>query len=1178
MLYFFDNYVLDTDRRELRGNTGLVPLQPQVFDLLEYLVRQRDRVVTKDDLLDAIWGGRIVSESTLTSRINAARTAIGDRGEDQRLIRTLPRKGIRFVGAVREEDQPIGGRAAAPVIGAAAPVPPGRPLDAPPTFERRQLTVVSCDLILGAGAARMEPEDLGDLVAAYHRWIRDTVSRFNGSVGHLMGVTVLAYFGFPVAREDDAEQAVRAGLVLCAAAGEIEPRGDLRLHARIGVATGRVIIGDARDDGAGEQAPVGEAPGTASQLKNAAHPDTLLIDSSTRRLVGNLFECDEIQPINTSGTDERLRAWKVLRAGSIASRFEALHPVALTPLIGRDEEMELLVRRWQKAKSGEAQVVLISGEPGIGKSRLVTALQESLRDEPHKRLLYFCSPQHSSSAFYPIIGQLERAAQFERDDGPKVKLDKLDALLAEAGTTPQNSALLASMLGLTADGRYPHVELTPQDRRRRTLNALVEQVVALSRKIPILLIFEDLHWADPSSVEALGKVVDSIERLNALLLVTHRPELSPPWIGRSQVTAMTLNRLKRQEIDAMIQQVFRDSPLPEAIRHDIVDRADGVPLFAEEIAKAAIEAASEGVEARFVAGISRPSHSVPASLHASLMARLDRLGAAKEIAQIGASIGREFSYDLVAAVAKKEESELVASLDRLIQAGLLFLQGEPPHSTYLFKHALIQDAAYGTLLRGRRQQLHADIAGAMSIGSPSLENLQPETLAHHLTEAGLITEAVKHWLAAGKLASARSAYIEAVAHLEHGLRLITGSPDQEASRQEEFSFQVALGAALLSAKGYASGEAEQAYLRARDILDSCGETKRIEEALTGLQMVWYNQGAFANAAGAGRRMVGIAETRSDKTLSCVAHRSVASPSFMLGDFKSAVFHGRTAVADFDPELHAGLASRFGHDIGVAANVQWCTASLVVGRFAESAQARLDALGLAERSQHTNTIAYSYYYADVLPAAIVRDFSALGERARRLVDFASKNNLPQWVAWGSNFFSPSLLDAGRPEEAISASQEAIAACERLGNRAFRPLFLSYLSTALLAAGKLADSDEMFSRAIAVGNETGEQWCKTDLYICKSSLELAKGDARLAEDSLRQALETARMQGALLFELRAATRLARLWRDQDKGQQARDLLAPIRGLFGEGFDTRDLNEAKALLDELATTVFAKSGCGT
>ena len=513
------------------------------------------------------------------------------------------------------------------------------------------------------------------------------------------------------------------------------------------------------------------------------------------------------------------RAWAALRASSAESRFEALHATGLTALVGREEEFELLLRRWSKAKSGEGQVVLLSGEAGIGKSRLTAALLERLAGEPHTRLRYFCSPQHTDSAFYPIIGQMERAAGLARDDAPQAKLDKLDAVLAPTATSIEDAALFAEMLSLPNDGRYPALDLTAPQRRQRTLEALVSQMEALTRQNPVLMIFEDAHWTDPTSLEAFGRTVDRIAGLRALLIVTFRPEFEAPWIGRPHVTALTINRLAQREIDAMIDRVAGNKLLPASIRQDIVERTDGIPLFVEEMTKAVLEAEGEGEARRTVAAVPSPALAVPASLHASLMARLDRLGPAKEVAQIGAAIGREFSHALLAAVARKPEAELGSALDRLIAAGLLFRQGAPPHATYLFKHALVQDAAYGTLLREPRRALHARIAEAIESQFAEIAENQPELLARHCTEAGLIEKAAGLWGKAGQRSLERSALVEAVAQLTRALAQIASLPATPALRREQIKLQVALITPLMHVKGYAAPETKAAAERARLLIE-----------------------------------------------------------------------------------------------------------------------------------------------------------------------------------------------------------------------------------------------------------------------------------------------------------------------------------------------------------------------
>jgi class 3 adenylate cyclase len=597
-------------------------------------------------------------------------------------------------------------------------------------------------------SARMDPEDLREVISAYQKCVAETVRRFGGFVAKYLGDGVLVYFGYPQAHEDDAERAVKAGLELVAAVGSLKT--STPPQTRVGIATGLVVVGDLIGSGAAqEQAIVGETPNLAARLQGIAEPNMVIIAEGARKLLGNLFDLQDLSAQDLKGMVSPVRAWAVLRPASIESRFEALHASGLTELVGREEELELLLRRWSKAKTGEGQVVLLSGEAGIGKSRLTAALLEKLTGEPHTRLRYFCSPQHTDSAFYPIIGQMGRAAGLTHDDSAQVKLDKLDALLVQTSTPKEDAALLAEMLSLANDRRYPKLDLTPEQRRQRTMATLVSQIEALSRRNPVLMIFEDAHWTDPTSLEVFGRVVDRFRSLRVLLIVTFRPDFDPPWVGRPFVTLLAINRLGERDIAAMIDGMVGNKLLPANIRQDIIKRTDGIPLFVEELTKAVLEAESEGTAQRSAAAVPSPALAVPASLQASLLARLDRLGSAKEVAQIGAALGREFSHALLSTVVSKPEPELASALDRLMAAGLLFRQGVPPYASYLFKHALLQDAAYGTLLRDPRRALHARIADVIESQFADIAESQPELLARHCTEAGLIEKAASLWGKAG---------------------------------------------------------------------------------------------------------------------------------------------------------------------------------------------------------------------------------------------------------------------------------------------------------------------------------------------------------------------------------------------------------------------------------------------
>ena len=706
------------------------------------------------------------------------------------------------------------GSAKAPPADAAPPssAPSVSPED---RAERRQVTVMFSDLVGSTAlSARMDPEDLREVISAYQKRVAETVGRFGGFVAKYMGDGVLIYFGYPQAHEDDAERAVRAGLEIVAAITAL--KSSVPLQTRIGIATGLVVVGDLIGSGeAQERGIVGETPNLAARLQGIAEPNMVVMAESTRRLLGNLFEFDDLGAKDLKGITGPVRAFAALQPSSVESRFEAMHGGGLTDLVGREEELELLLRRWSRAKSGQGQVVLLSGEAGIGKSRLTAALLERLAPEPHMRLRYFCSPQHTDSAFYPIIGQMERAAGLAHEDTPQAKLDKLDAMLAHTSTSAQDAALFAEMLSLPNDGRYPTLDLAPQQRRQKTLEALTAQLAGLASQQPVLMIFEDVHWIDPTSVEAFGRAVDRIKALPALLIITFRPEFNAPWVGQPHVTTLTLNRLGERDAATIIERLVGNKDLSADVMAEIVERTDGIPLFVEEMTKAVLEAESEGEARRTVAAAPSSAPAVPASLHASLMTRLDRVGPAKEVAQIGAVIGREFSHALLAAVAGKSDAELGSALDRLVAAGLLFPQGAPPHATYLFKHVLVQDAAYGTLLREKRRALHARIAETLENQFADIAENQPESLARHCTEAGQIEKAAGLWGKAGQRSLERSALVEAAAQFIRALDQIATLPATPGLRREQIKLQVALITPLLHIKGYSAPETKAAAERAR---------------------------------------------------------------------------------------------------------------------------------------------------------------------------------------------------------------------------------------------------------------------------------------------------------------------------------------------------------------------------
>jgi predicted ATPase len=1016
---------------------------------------------------------------------------------------------------------------------------------------------------------------LREVISAYQKCVAEAVQRFGGFVAKYMGDGVLVYFGYPQAHEDDAERAVRAGLELIQAVGGL--KSSAPLQTRVGIATGVVVVGDLIGSGAAqEQAVVGETPNLAARLQGVAEPNTVVIAESTRKLLGNLFDLQDLSAQDLKGIGSPVRAWVVLRPASIESRFEALHTSGLTELVGREEEFELLLRRWSKAKSGPGQVVLLSGEAGIGKSRLTAALLERLASEPHTRLRNFCSPQHTDSALYPTIGQIERAAGFTQDDTPQAKLDKLDALLAQSSTSAHDAALLADMLSLPNDGRYPALDLTSQERRQGTLEALVAQVAALSRQNPVLMIFEDAHWADPTSLEVFGRTVDRIKTLPVLLIVTFRPEFTAPWAGQSHVTSITLNRLGEREAAAIIAHLVGNKELPADVMAEIVERTDGIPLFVEEMTKAVLEAEGEGEARRTTAAVASPGLAVPASLHASLMARLDRLGSAKEMAQTGAAIGREFSHALLAAVVHKPEAELTSALDRLIAAGLLFRQGVPPHATYLFKHALVQDAAYGTLLREPRRALHARIAETLENHFLDIAENQPEQLARHCTEAGLIEKAVSLWGKAGQRSSARSALVEAAEQLTRALAQIATLPSTPVLRREEIKLQVALINPLLHLKGYAAPETKAAAERARLLIEqveALGEPPEdpllLFSVLYGFwvaNLVAYNGDALRELA---VQFLALAEKQGATVPLMVGQRLIGLSLLHTGDVAEGRAHLDRAVALYDPAEHRPLATRFGQDVRVA-TLSWRSMALWLLGYPKAALADTEhALKDAREIGQAATLIYALVWTS-FAQTFCGSYATANAQSDEVVPMADEQDSVFWKAFGMLNQGCVLALTGEAADAVQMITRGLTAYRSTGTTMWMPTYLSYLARAYAGLGQFDDAWRCIGEAMTTIETSNESWFKAESHRMAGEIALKspQRDTAKAEAYFERALEVARKQQAKSWELRAAMSMARLWRDQGKRHEARDLLAPVYDWFTEGFDTRDLKEAKALLDELTS----------
>jgi class 3 adenylate cyclase/predicted ATPase len=1041
------------------------------------------------------------------------------------------------------------------------------PLTASPSAEgeRRQLTVMFCDLVGSTAlSTRHDPEDLRELIGHYHRAVSETVGRVDGFVAKYMGDGVLIYFGYPQAHEDDAERAVRAGLAVIEAVCRLPAREDLSV--RLGIATGLAVVGDLIGEGAAQERGVaGETPNLAARLQALAAPNTLIIAEATRRQIGGLFDLGDLGPQQLAGFAEPQRAWRVLGESGQVSRFEALRSRE-TPLVGREEEVELLVRRWQQAKSGEGRAVLISGEPGIGKSRLTAALSEHIESEPHTRLRYFCSPHHQDSALYPFVAQLERAAGFVRDDTAEQKLGKLEALIAPGIRDSDELALLAELLSLP--NAAADLALSPQRKREKLFEALLHQLEAVARSRTVLMVFEDAHWIDPTSRELLDLTVDRLRHLPVLLVVTFRPEFQHGWGGQAHVTTLALNRLGGRDVMALVLGLAGNAPLGSDIVEEIAERTDGVPLFIEELTKAVLESAAQGDRiAAVLATTSLAALSVPATLHASLMARLDRLGpTAKEVAQIGAVLGREFAYELIEPVAQRHEQELQAALDQLADAGLLFCRGTSPHATYLFKHALVQDAAYSTLLRGRRQELHARVAAALEEHFADLVEHQPELLAHHLTSAGDTDRAIEQWLKAGQLAAARSAHTEAISDFERGLALIGAQPEDRTRAGREIDLRLALGLSSLSVRGVSSRETLQAYERACELAEMRGDARQLFQAVYGIWQTHAPSGRVSTARPFSDRLLTLTERVADRGLRLQAHHSAWTTDWWSGELASADRHAEAGRNLYDAEEH--LSHRHlcgGHDPGVCARQVGANSGWLLGYPDKGLALGSETLELAERITHP----FSLYLA-LLFVAPLHLYRREPELVLHLVDqadaLAAEQRFVEVVQRGL-LRGTALAMQGATDDGVQCLREALAQLDQRGATLYRCFGLASLGEALTRQGEhqaaLAAVREGFDTLAA----TGERWWEAELHRVHGTVLMGQNQFDESEACFRQALGIAGQQQTKSLELRAAMGLGRLWGERGRRAEARDLLAPIYGWFTEGFDTADLKEAKALLDELA-----------
>jgi class 3 adenylate cyclase/tetratricopeptide (TPR) repeat protein len=1050
---------------------------------------------------------------------------------------------------------------------------------AAPDAARRQLTVMFCDLVGSTALSTgMDPEDLRDVIASYQSRCSAAIRHYDGFVAKYMGDGILVYFGYPRAHEDDAERSVRAGLNIVEAMAELNagvprPPG-VELAVRIGIATGPVIVGDQIGEGtASETAVVGETPNLAARLQALAQPNQIVVSAATRAMLGDHFDLADLGAYELKGFAEPVPAWRVLSARDVESRFAATRTGSAAPLVGRQEEMGLLLRAWDGSRHGRGQVVLIQGEAGVGKSRMVEGLREA-SGKDRIWVAIHCSPFHTASAFHPIIEHLKRVFGWQPEDSAQQHLAKLEAGLAgfKTLTLTESVRLLADLMAVPApEDRYPRLSMTAQQQRDATLDAIVAWLIETAERAPVLMAWEDLHWADPTTLETLGMLIEQAPTAPVLVVATYRPELTPPWPQRSHMTPITLNRLERPEVETMVGHLAGGRPLPGEVVDHIVAKADGVPLYVEELTKAIL---GSGVleargEAYVLTGALAQLH-IPETLQDSLMARLDRAPRLREVAQLGSVLGREFAYDMISALAGIEEEMLQSGLGQLVVDELLYQRGRPPRSRYLFKHALIQDAAYQSLLKRTRQQYHQQVAKLLEDRFPEVASTQPELVAHHYTEANCPAQAIVYWHKAGAAAASRSANVEAIDQFRRGLELVEALPDMRARAERELDLQMALGPALFATKSYRHPDIGRAYARASELCRQLKDDTRGFTALRGLMLHHMNLLEMEKAQHFAEEALHVAERRDDAARLVGGHMALGATLFYQGKLEPALAHFRRGLEMLDPNMQ--FPNWPGPHPGVQCKFFLALMSWMLGYPDRSIEELRAAVKSAETLGHPLTLAQTLLFVGLVHI-FRRKQSAAADYAGRALRICEEQRIAEWQAVALCMNGWALGASGESEKGLAQIQQGLDAH---GLGPFQHVLLALHADAQLAIGEPEAALESVAAGLKAVERTGGAPLEAELYRLKGEALLAgPGTLSEAETAIEQGIGVARRQNAKSWELRAAISLARLRRQQGRPQEAVALLAPIYDWFTEGLDTADLKEAKALLDKLAEPAIAAEG---
>jgi class 3 adenylate cyclase/DNA-binding SARP family transcriptional activator len=988
--------------------------------------------------------------------------------------------------------------------------------------ERRQLTILVCSMVGAAAlAARLGPEEMRDSLATFHKGVADAVARFDGFVAQYTGHDVLVYFGYPAAHEHDTEQAVRAGLATVDAVRRLKDTSGATLQARVGIATGEVVVGEPLGSSdTGQLVAIGAAPDLAARLQAAASPGEVVIAASTRRLVGRMFDCHARDAIEIEGLAHPVEAWQVRGERTGVSRFEARRSGELTPMVGRREEIELLLRRWDQAKAGEGQVVLLSGEPGIGKSRIAESLLLRLPPEPLICLRYFCSPHHTNSALHPFIEQLKHAARFEPRSDVGARLDKLEALLKPAAkNVPRDMVLIAELLGVQAEGRYPALAVSPQQKGEMTIAAFLDQLDGVVAQRPAVIVFEDAHWIDPTSQDLLNRMVARVASLPVLLVVTGRPELQPAWVGEPHVTMLPLSRLGRRDSAGIIARVARDKTLPDEVVHQVLVQADGVPLFIEELTSTLLESGLlRETSDHYVLDGALPSLATPTTLQASLISRLDRLGPGKEAAMIGAAIGREFSHELIAAVSPLPPPDLETALERLTASGLVSRRGSAPYASYAFKHALVRDAAYVMMLRTRRRQLHESIAKTLAEQFPALADSQPEIVARHFAEAGLATEAIGHWRRAGQLAGSRGAFAEAQQAYQAALSILLTLPSSSDRDALELPLQGSLADVLRITRGYSAPETIAATTRARALSEKSGDIAQQFSQAVGMWAAASSSGDYRTARRLADQVLELALLDSSDVSLAHAHMIQMTAWYRVGNLRAAEDHFRRGKHLFKSPQFRKQAGWGAQTYGNAANIAW-----TLGDQVESQERIGQALSIA----HENDSPYDLAFAECMAgihAVLADNLPVAAKFAESAMRLADKQGFPQFAALSRTILGRAMAGSGAHADGIALISKGLEGMTSAGSRVSIIQTLTWLAEAQLLAGLIDDSLHTAEQALQANPQ--ELFCRPASLQVRGNGHARKGLLAKAEQDFRDVMDLSTRMGAKLFYDRAAESLKKL----------------------------------------------------